>query len=551
MIDIFKYYKEKYPNKKILFKKKNDYWKGYTFQEIFRNVSHLNNFFKDSKIEKGDRVFLLSSNRIEWVEFDLAIMSAGAITVPSFVTNNVGDNNFIIKNCKPSFFVIENLDIYKKNEKILKRFEKSRIILIDNLNNNKKFYSYEELVSKESKKKFVYSLKKNDISTLIYTSGTSSFPKGVVLTHKSLIHNLYAALDLIGQFGIKNEKFISFLPLSHSYERMAGLYFPLLIGAEIYFCTSLEKLMTEIKEIKPTIFSAVPRLYENIYKKIKSQLFNSNIISTRVVKNLISFLENKEKNILKKYFFKFLINIFLKKKIKLFFGGKIKVFISGGAALNPTIGYFFNNLGITLLQGYGQTEASPLISCNTKTNNNPATVGFPVKNVLIKIARDDEIIIKGDNVMNGYWNDKVLTKKTIKKNWLHTGDLGFFDSLGRLIINGRKKDLIVTSGGDNISVTRIENLLTSQIGINQAVVFGDNKPYLVAIIVKDKNINKNKFKIIINRVNKQLNSIEKIKKYILAKNPLTYEDGLVTQTQKIKRDKVHAFFSKEINELYK
>ena len=258
------------------------------------------------------------------------------------------------------------------------------------------------------------------------------------------------------------------------------------------------------------------------------------------------FLEGKTIKNYKKIFFLIFKKLFIEKNLKRKFGGKIKVFISGGAALSPEVGFFFNKIGFILLQGYGQTEASPLISCNTKQNNDPKTVGFPVKGVNVKISNDGEILVKGLNVMNGYWNDSSLTKKTIIKNWLHTGDLGFFDNIGRLVINGRKKDLIVTSGGDNIAVHRIENLLCSQIEIDQAIVFGDNKPFLIAIIVKNDEIKLADLKGVIENLNRKLNSIEKIKKYILAEKPFSYENGLLTQTQKIKREQVYKFYSEKI-----
>ena len=548
LIDIFLFYKKNFPLQKFLFKKEKNNWIGKSFLEIYNNVQKLSYFFKESGVKKGDRIFLLSSNRIEWAEIDLGIMFTGAITVPSFVTNNTDDNNFIIKNCSPKLIILENFLIYKKNEKFLKKYKNSKIVLIEKHDN---FISYKEITTKETIDTKPTKIIDSDISTIIYTSGTSSYPKGVVLSHKSLIHNLRSALVLLEEFGIKQEKFISFLPLSHSYERMAGLYFPLLIGAQIFFCSSLDKLMLEIEEVKPTIVSAVPRLYENIYKKIKIRLLKNPIFSEKFVSELLSFLEGKTIKNYKKIFFLIFKKLFIEKNLKRKFGGKIKVFISGGAALSSEVGFFFNKIGFILLQGYGQTEASPLISCNTKQNNNPKTVGFPVKGVNVKISNDGEILVKGLNVMNGYWNDSSLTKKTIINNWLHTGDLGFFDNIGRLVINGRKKDLIVTSGGDNIAVHRIENLLCSQIEIDQATVFGDNKPFLIAIIVKNDEIKLADLKGVIENLNRKLNSIEKIKKYILAEKPFSYENGLLTQTQKIKREQVYKFYSEKIKKLYR
>ena len=248
--------------------------------------------------------------------------------------------------------------------------------------------------------------------------------------------------------------------------------------------------------------------------------------------------ENKMSNILGKL----LVKILISKKVKSIFGGRVKALISGGAALNPEIGSFFNKIGFCLLQGYGQTEASPLISCNTKSYNDPMTVGFPVKNVEVKISNQNEILVRGKNVMIGYWKNKKLTAKTLRNGWLHTGDLGFFDKTGRLIINGRKKELIVTSGGDNISVQRIENILTEQVEINQAVIFGDNKPFLIALIHIDEKLNESKIESILSKINRRLNSIERIRKYILLKKPLTYQDGFLTQTQKIKKKMVFSHF---------
>ena len=254
---------------------------------------------------------------------------------------------------------------------------------------------------------------------------------------------------------------------------------------------------------------------------------------------------------MRKYLSQIFIFLFLRTTVRKIFGGNVKALISGGAALSPQIGLFFNKIGLTLLQGYGQTEAAPLISCNTKKFNNPNTVGFPVKNVEIKIAVDGEILVKGSNVMNGYWRSKKLTSQTIKKEWLYTGDLGFLDKMGRLVINGRKKDLIVTSGGDNISVQKIETKLSEQVEIEQAVVFGDNKPFLIALLVVQDSSNKSKYTELIKKINASLNSLERIRKFLLLKEKFTYENGFLTQTHKIKRERVYFNYKDEIEKLYK
>lgn len=548
LTEIFEFYRKNFPKKKFLFSKEKATWRGKTFQEIGINIDKIIYSLNRLGLKKGERVFLLSSNRIEWVEFDIAIMSVGGITVPAFVTNNLDDNNFIIKNSTPKIIVFENGHILEKNQSILKNFDHRKIITIEKYN---KFNNYDSFLSENKIKVKKKKVHLNDISTIIYTSGTSGKPKGVTLNHKALIHNLFASLDIIKDFHIANDRFISFLPLSHSYERMAGLYFPLLIGAEIYFCSSLDKLMNEIKEIKPTIFSAVPRLFENIFKKIKSQINKVGFLKRVILNICFESFEDSKQNKLRKYFSQMFIFLFLKTTVRKIFGGKIKALISGGAALSPKIGLFFNKIGLTLLQGYGQTEAAPLISCNTKKFNNPSTVGFPVKDLEIKIAADGEILVKGSNVMTGYWKNKKLTSQTVKKKWLYTGDLGFLDKIGRLVISGRKKDLIVTSGGDNISVQKIETKLSEEIEIEQAVVFGDNKPFLIALLVVEDSKNRSRYTKLVQKINTSLNSLERIRKFLLLKEKFTYENGFLTQTHKIKRDKVYMNYKEEIENLYK
>ena len=548
LFDIFNYHFEKTPYKKVFFKKKKQ-WESSSFYESSKRINKIISFFNEKKIKKGDRIFLLSNNRVEWVEFDLAIMMVGGITVPSFVTNNRTDNEYIIKDSKPKFIILENESVYKKNENFLNKLI-NKIIFIDSTQN---FMDYEKIILKKSRKIRKIKVSKNDISSIIYTSGTTGNPKGVVLTHKSIMHNLIGASELISDFNLKNERFISFLPLSHSYERMAGLYFPILIGAEIYFCSSTDKLLTEIKEVKPTILSAVPRLYENIFTKIKSQVKKSNFIISYLLRK--SFLnietETKKINFIEKLLIMFFLRFILKRKVLGIFGNKIKVLISGGAALNPTVGFFFKKLGISLLQGYGQTEASPLISCNRKNNNNPNTVGRAVKNVNVKISNYGEILVSGDNLMLGYWKLKKLTNETIKNGWLHTGDLGKIDDEGRIIITGRKKELIVTSGGENISSQRIENMFLNFEEISHAIIFGDGKPFLIALIrVSDEHKNVN-LKRLIENLNKNLNTIEKIRKFILMDIEPTYENGLMTQTMKIKKEKVFLRYKNQIDSLYR
>ena len=391
-------------------------------------------------------------------------------------------------------------------------------------------------------------IKKSDISSIIYTSGTSGNPKGVILSHKSIIHNCIAAFELLKDINFKNEKFLSFLPLSHSYERMVGLYFPLYINGQIYFCKKMENILSDFKEVNPTIVTAVPRFYENIYKKIYLNIKKSNKIFQSFFE--ISLKKNfNDFSLLKKFQVK-IFYFFLKRKIKNIFGRNFKTFVSGGAALDPKISNLFKFLDIEILQGYGQTEAGPLISCNNLKNNNPLTVGFPIMGIKVKILDTDEIVVKGPNVMNGYWRNKKLSDEVLKNGWLHTGDLGCFDKNGRLIINGRKKDLIVTSGGENISPQKIENYFQLYTEILHTVVFGDSKPFLICIFSVERGVNKSRISRIVDEVNKSLNSVEKIRKFFVAEEPFTYENNLLTQTFKVKKKEVYLKYEKSIKEFY-
>jgi len=318
LVNIFKYYLKKNPNKQIFFKKQDNKWVSQSYFESYENIKKIKNFLRKHNVNKGDRVFLLSSNRIEWVEFDMAIMDVGGITVPSFVTNNQNDNSFIIKNSSPKIIILENDEVFKNNKKVLNNY----LCPIISIEKSNYLNSYEDIMSDYSRLDKKNNHKSTDISSIIYTSGTTGNPKGVILSHKSILHNLEGALEIMDDFKIENEKFFSFLPLSHSYERMAGLYFPILINSEIYFCSSMEKLLSEIKEVQPTIFSAVPRLYENIFKKIKSQIVNSNFIFSFCLRKVFEYLEKKRNrnNLLNISVAKIFI-FFFKKKILLFFVG--------------------------------------------------------------------------------------------------------------------------------------------------------------------------------------------------------------------------------------
>ena len=540
--DLFSLFKKQLianPKKKFLFHKKNDNWVGLNYLEINNFVIKLQNFFKKKGIKKYDRIFLMCSNRPEWFVCDIAIQSLGAITVPCFITNNNQDVSFIINDCEPKILIFENDEFYLKNKNFLKKRFLKDILMIQ----NSKYHLSLNNLHEMSEIRLPKILRKNS-SSLIYTSGTLGNPKGALLSHESILHNCEAAFELLKDFNFNNEKFLSFLPLSHSYERMAGLYFPLCINAEIYYCNKMENILKDFNYIKPTIVTSVPRFYENLYKK-----FNKNFSKSSFLKKYMFDLVTNPRDNEKKLVYFFIKKIF-KKKIYNLFGGKLKTFISGGAALDPKINNFFRSLGILILQGYGQTEAGPLISCNNIIKNDPNTVGLPIKGVNVKISSDKEILVKGPNVMKCYWNNKKLTKKTINRGWLHTGDLGEFDHLGRLKIIGRVKELTVTSGGDNISPQKIENYFNRYSEINYTLIYGDYRPYLISIFSLEKNVSIGRVKKIVNEVNKDLNKNERIRNFIISKFQFTLDNDLITPTFKLKKKKIVGLHQKEIDKIY-
>ena len=381
---------------------------------------------------------------------------------------------------------------------------------------------------------------RKDLACIIYTSGTTGNPKGVMLSHGGILSNCEGAKEILDSL-TKNEPpvFLTWLPLSHSYEHTVQ-YVQITLGAKVFYAESLEKLLPNMSIAKPTIMTAVPRFYQNLYSKIflnfsKQKGFKKNLIENTIL--LGTKILNNEKLNFKQKITNFFCELLVRRKIKNQFGGKLKAFVSGGGALDQKIGEFLNSIGLPTLQGYGLTEASPVVSCNIPGKIKIETVGPPFKTNQVRIADDGEILVKGENVMLGYWNMKKETEDIIRNGWLHTGDIGEITKDGNLKITDRKKEIIVNLGGDNISPSKIENLLCLNENIKQSFVYGDKKTYLVALIVSEKEENKKEIEFYLENLNKSLSIVEKIKKFILIKEEFTIENGMLTPTLKLKRKK--------------
>jgi len=548
-------------DKPLLWYKINNQYKSYSWRIVRKRILLLSSKLIQLGIKKGDKVIIISENNPNWFVTDFAIMLAGGITVPAYTTYTKKDYEYLIKDSQAKMVFISNKKLFLnflpaiKNKQIKNIFSYEKISHSTNENIILLEDVWKDSIKEENIK---IKITENDPACIIYTSGTSGTPKGVILTHKSICSNLIGSLDIFKNINFNNERYISFLPLSHSYEHTAGQFMPLLTSSEIFYAENMDKLFTNFKEVNPSYIAAVPRFYEAIYKKILNN-FSKNKILEKIFNINLSLGKkiylNQKKFLLITRFFKFFFKIIIDNKIKKIFGKNLKFFISGGGALSYEINIFFEAIGIKILQGYGLTETSPTVSCNRPESNKIGTVGPPIKGVEVKIADDGEILIKGNNLMKGYLGKEKETKDKIKNNWLYTGDIGEIDKDNYLIITDRKKDIIVTTGGDNIAPQKIENMFTSSDLISQVIVFGDNKPFLIALIFINNNYSKkneinNEIDKYLKKINEKLSSTEKIRKYILINEQLDQKSGFLTPTMKIKRKKVYEKYKKDIEGFY-
>ena len=505
----------------------------------------------ESLINEGDRCLILSENRPYWLMADVAIMNAGGISVPIFTTYSSNDYEYILNDCKPSLIIVSNENQFKKIKKYI-NLETQKIISFEKI--EAKSLLIQSILNEESYKKEINEkLKRNMPACIIYTSGTSGNPKGVVLSHGGILSNCEGAVELLKPLIEKKDPiFLTWLPLSHSYEHTVQ-FIQIIVGAKVFYAESLEKLITNMSVAEPTIMTAVPRFYQNLFTKINMNFEKQKGLKRKLINNTLKLGKknlHKENLNLNEKILNFICNVFVRKKIQKQFGGNLQAFVSGGGALDQNIGEFLNSIGLPTLQGYGLTEASPVVSCNLPDLVKVETVGPPFRTNKVKIAEDGEILIKGENVMLGYWNQKEETEKVLKDGWLYTGDIGELDQNNYLKITDRKKDIIVNLGGDNISPSKIENILCLNEFIKQSFVYGDKRNYLVAIIVCEKEIIKEKIKLIIEIINKKLTLTEKIKKFIIINEEFTTENGMLTPTLKLKRKEIVKNYKQQLEKLY-
>lgn len=572
----------------FLSRKVDGEWVAISWNETARQIVAFAQSLKDLGLEKGDRVMLVSENRPEWCIADMGIMAAGMITVPTYITNTERDHQHIIDDSGARAVIVSTVELSKTLLPALTRSAHAEILIgMEPIKLSQKnqisYHNWADMVSghdanyQQELLDLGANITREDVACIIYTSGTGGAPRGVMQQHKALLHNSIGAGTIVAEdFGIKDEVFLSFLPLSHAYEHSGGQFLPMSMGAQIFYAEGLEKLASNIEEVRPTIMVVVPRLFEvlraRIIKGIEKQGGTPVYLMGKALE--IGAREYSGKKRKRDLPMKAVLSKTLKPKISQRFGGRLKAMVSGGAPLNPDIGIFFQSLGVTVLQGYGQTESGPIISCNRPaTGLKMDTVGPPMLNTEVRIAEDGEILVRGDLVMKGYWRNKKETDRAIQDGWLHTGDIGYIDEAGRIAITDRKKDLIVNDKGDNVAPQKLEGMLTLQSEILQAMVYGDQRPYMTALIVPDPDWSlewartegkkfdfaelqadptfKSKISAAVDRVNKNLTITEKIRRFEFAEEPFSIENEEMTPSMKIRRHMIRDRYEKLLGSMYK
>ncbi|MBL8656438.1 MAG: long-chain fatty acid--CoA ligase [Altererythrobacter sp.] len=576
-------------NTPFLGAKRGGAWETISWAEAARQVCLLAQSLRALGLQDGDRVMLVSENRPEWCIADLAIMAAGLVTVPAYVTNTERDHVHILDNSGARAVIVstEKLSV-PLLAAIMRTGHAEHVIPIDGIRQHQsgtiQCHAWSGMVAGDAAAARaavdarIAGIGREATACLIYTSGTGGAPRGVMQHHGAILCNVAGATEiLLNDFGVDpDERFLSFLPLSHAYEHTGGQFLPIAVGAQIYYSEGLEKLASNIEETSPTFMVVVPRLFEVLRTRIMKQVEKQGRLAGALMDNALAVTERRAAG--RPRFGDRLrdaaVGRLLRPKIRRRFGGRIKAMVSGGAPLNPEVGLFFQAMGLPLLQGYGQTEAAPVISCNRPAAGIAmASVGPPMRGVEVRIAEDGEILVRGELVMHGYWQNPQETARTIRDGWLHTGDIGHLDEAGRIVITDRKKDMIVNDKGDNIAPQKLEGMLTLQPEIAQAMVSGDKRPYPVGLIVPDaewalewcraQDVRFDCRKVqelpefraavraAVDRVNADLSVIEKVRGFVFADEPFTIENEQLTPSMKIRRHKIREVYGERMDALYR
>lgn len=569
----------------FLWRKQDGAWRAISWADTARRVAALAAGLKATGLQRGDRVMLVSENRPEWCIADLAIMAAGCVTVPTYTTNTERDHTHIIENSGARAIIVSTQKLATTlMPAALRSNHVQTVIGFEPLRLGPSQIDcrhYDTLIAEHPTPPESIAAQadftREDLACIIYTSGTGGAPRGVMQHHGAILHNCAGCSAIIAEdFGWGDEVFLSFLPLSHAYEHTGGQHFPISLGGQIYYAEGLDKLAANMEEVGPTIMFVVPRLFEVLHTRIAKAIEKKGGLGAKLLDQALVLGRRSYDGRLRLIDrpAQLAVKTLFKPKIAKRFGGRLKAMVSGGAPLNPEIGLFFHSIGLTLLQGYGQTEAAPVIACNRpKTGVRMDTVGPPLPDTEVQIAEDGEILVRGELVMHGYWRNPLETDRVLKDGWLHTGDIGEFDAAGRLRITDRKKDLIINDKGENVAPQKVEGMLTLQPEIGQAMIAGDRRPYMVALIVPDAEWTaewcaksgtgcnraaldddldfRGAISAAIDRVNRDLSVTERIRRFIIADEPFAIENQQLTPSLKIRRHVLREVYGERLDALYR
>ncbi len=562
-------------------KEKN--WQTLTWKQVVQQVEIIQTAFKKEKVNKGDRVAIMLRNCPEWVMFDLAAQSLGLVTVPLYTNDRAENVAYVIKDAGVKLMLIQNQRQWRELSKLDYISESlQRVICVETINDTadadaQLVFLQTWLSNGTEDNAETVSIRSSELATIVYTSGTTGRPKGVMLSHKNILTNAYAAL-LCGEF-YDDDVFLSFLPLSHTLERTAGCFLPMMSNSTVYFARSVQQLAEDIQEVRPTIFVSVPRIYEMIYAKVQSTLQLESAFKQKIFSLALKVGWIRYERIIGKGRWHWnlllwpLLNALVAKKIMQKLGGRLRYAIAGGAALNKKIAKFFISLGVPLYQGYGMTECSPVISVGRPQDNDPFSIGKALPGVEVKITDQGELCTRSDCVMMGYYKNDVATKEVIDSDgWLYTGDVAEISEDGYLYITGRIKDIIVLASAEKVPPQDMESAICTDALFDQAMVLGEGKPFLSALIVlnenewrsvaKDLELNaKDVASLASSKIHKQvLQRLKKclrefpgyaqIRRVCLYLEPWTIENGLLTPTLKIKRPQLLKYLENDINLMY-
>ncbi len=528
-----------WPDRPMLRAFRGGSWRGITWGEFARMAASCARGLRAAGVSAGDRVLLCAENRPEYPIAETALMAIRAVPVPAYTTNTVEDHAHLLRDSGARVAIVSNAGLAERIRKAAEPLGRLDCLVAmdappegalawDSLIADRRPFAD---ISAEAAL-----IPPTALACLIYTSGTGGAPRGVMLPHRSILSNCAGAFDLVRPLKLENETYLSYLPLSHSYEHTVGQFFLLSIGSEIVYCRGVEHLASDMLTVRPTLLTAVPRVLEVIRTRILTQVARETPLRQRLFDMALTIGLKRVDRVplsLIEHLLDPVLERLVRAKVRARFGGRLIAAMSGGARLEPEVGRFYLALGLRIMQGYGQTEAGPVISANPPDAIRVDTVGPVLKGVELRIAGDGEILVRGDLVMDGYWNRPDDTAATIRDGWLHTGDIGELDR-GYLRITDRKKDMIVLSGGENVSPAKIESMLMAEPGIAQAVVAGDGASGLCALLVPEAGYDDVAVAVAVNRTNIRLSVTERIRRHAIVP-AFTVENGLLTPSQKIRR----------------